>query len=102
MSGRVESGSKAFARMQQGTGGSCSIIRYLSFYIICRWSCFQSYAERCQHRKQQSQVAFAASTGVNMKAIAEQLKAATSALLDFTTQQHNKPLYAAKGFTLNK
>ena len=100
MSGRVESGSKAFARMQQGTGGLVQSYAILASTLFALGAAFRVMQNAADFKAlQQSQVAFAASTGVNMKAIAEQLKAATSAQIDLQQAGAASAIMIAKGFT---
>ena len=103
MSGRVESGSKAFARMQQGTGGLVQSYAVLASTLFALGAAFRVMQNAADFKAlQQSQEAFANQTGVNMNMIAAQLKVATGAQIDLQKAGASTAIMIAKGFTTDQ
>lgn len=103
MSGRVESGSKAFARMQQGTGGLVQSYAILASTLFALGAAFRVMQNAADFKAlQQSQDAFANQTGVNMNMIAKQLQVATGAQIDLQAAGASTAIMIAKGFTTDQ
>ena len=103
MSGRVESGSKAFARMQQGTGGLVQSYAVLASTLFALGAAFRVMQNAADFKAlQQSQAAFANQTGVNMNMIAKQLQVATGAQIDLQKAGASTAIMVAKGFTTDQ
>ena len=100
MSGRVESGSKAFARMQQGTGGLVQSYAVLASTLFALGAAFRVMQNAADFQAlQASQEAYAANTGVNMAQVSRDLQLATKGQIDLQKAGASAAIMIAKGFS---
>jgi hypothetical protein len=100
MSGRVESGSKAFARMQQGTGGLVQSYAVLASTLFALGAAFRVMQNAADFQAlQASQLAFAEVTGANMKQLTADVQAATRSQVDLQKAGSSTAIMFAKGFS---
>ena len=100
MSGRVESGSKAFARMQQGTGGLVQSYAVLASTLFALGAAFRVMQNAADFQAlQASQEAYASQTGVNMAQVSRDLQMATKGQIDLQKAGASAAIMIAKGFS---
>jgi len=100
MSGRVESGTKGFARMQQGTGGVVQAYAILASTLFAVGAAFRALevASNIQNQIRGFEM-LATVTGTAMLSITENVRAATGGLLDFQTAAQQTAIATAAGFS---
>jgi len=103
MSGRVESGTKGFARMQQGTGGLVQAYAILASTLFAVGAAFRAL-EQAQNIQAQIRgfKELTAITGTSMLSITNSVRAATGGLLDFQTAAQQTAIATAAGFSQNQ
>lgn len=100
MSGRVESGTKGFARMQQGTGGLVQAYAILASTLFAVGAAFRAMENAANIRNQiQGFTMLAEITGTSMLSITSSVRAATGGLLDFQTAAQQTAIATAAGFS---
>ena len=102
MSGRVESGTKGFARMQQGTGGLVQSYAILASTLFAVGAAFRAMENAANIENQiKGFRSLAKITGTSLLSITASVRAATGGLLDFQTAAQQTAI-AAAGFTRNQ
>ena len=103
MSGRVETGTKGFARMQQGTGGLVQAYAILASTLFAVGAAFRAL-ENAQNIQAQIRgfKELTAITGTSMLSITNSVRAATGGLLDFQTAAQQTAIATAAGFSQNQ
>ena len=93
--------SKNFSKMAQGiTGGLVPAYAVLAANVFAISAAFQFFREAADFKiLQESQIAFAASTGNNLAAITNQLQRASGGMLRFQQAAQAAAIGAAKGFS---
>ena len=103
MSGRTESASKSFSRLQQGTGGlvqSYAILASTLFAVTAAFRVMQNAADF--QALLESQRVFATETGVNLTFLAKTVQDATAAQIDLQAAGASTAIMFAKGFTADQ
>jgi len=100
MSGRVESGTKGFARMQQGTGGLVQSYAILASTLFALGAAFRAMENAANIENQTKGFrALAQITGTSLLSITASVRAATGSMLDFQTAAQQTAIASAAGFT---
>ena len=100
MSGRVESGTKGFARMQQGTGGLVQSYAILASTLFALGAAFRAMENAANVENQiKGFRALAQITGTSLLSITASVRAATGGLLDFQDAAQQTAIASAAGFT---
>jgi hypothetical protein len=103
MSGRVESGTKGFARMQQGTGGLVQSYAILASTLFAVGAAFRAMENASNIENQiKGFRSLGQITGTSLLSITASVRAATGGLLDFQTAAQQTAIAAAAGFTRNQ
>ena len=99
MSGRTESASKSFSRLQQGTGGLVQSYAILASTVFAVTAAFRAL-ENAQNIQQQIKgfKELTKITGTSMLTITNQVRAAADGLLDFQTAAQQTAIATAAGF----
>ena len=99
MSGRTESASKSFSRLQQGTGGLVQSYAILASTVFAVTAAFRAL-ENAQNIQQQIKgfKELTKITGTSMLTITSQVRAAADGLLDFQTAAQQTAIATAAGF----
>ncbi len=98
MSGRTESASKSFSRLQQGTGGLVQSYAILASTVFAVTAAFRAL-ENAQNIQQQIKgFKDYQNTGTSMLTIPTQVRAAADGLLDFQTAAQQTAIATAAGF----
>ena len=103
MSGRTESASKSFSRMQQGTGGLVQSYAVLASTVFAITAAFQAL-ENAQNIQAQIRgfKELTKVTGTSMLTITNSVRAATGGLLDFQTAAQQTAIAVAAGFSADQ
>tara|TARA_B100001778_G_scaffold305276_1_gene283803 strand:+ start:981 stop:4862 length:3882 start_codon:yes stop_codon:yes gene_type:complete len=100
MSGRVESGTKGFARMQQGTGGLVQSYAILASTLFAVGAAFRALQNAANIENQiKGFRSLAAITGESMMGVTAAVRAATGGLLNFQDAAQQAAIATAAGFT---
>lgn len=103
MSGRVESGTKGFARMQQGTGGLVQSYAILASTLFALGAAFRAMENAANIENQTKGFrALAQITGTSLLSITESVRSATGSMLDFQTAAQQTAIASAAGFTADQ
>jgi len=103
MSGRVESGTKGFARMQQGTGGLVQSYAILASTLFALGAAFRAMENAANIENQTKGFrALAQITGTSLLSITASVRAATGSMLDFQTAAQQTAIASAAGFTADQ
>ena len=100
MSGRTESASKSFSRMQQGTGGLVQSYAVLASTLFAITAAFRAL-EQAQNIQAQIRgfEELTKITGTSMLTITNSVREATAGLLDFQTAAQQTAIATAAGFS---
>jgi len=100
MSGRTESASKSFSRLQQGTGGLVQSYAILASTVFAVTAAFRAL-EQAQNVQQQIKgfQRLTEITGTSMLTITNRVREAANGLLDFQTAAQQTAIATAAGFT---
>ena len=100
MSGRVESGTKGFARMQQGTGGLVQSYAILASTLFALGAAFRALENAANIENQiKGFRALAQITGTSLLSITASVRQATGGLLAFQDAAQQTAIASAAGFT---
>ena len=103
MSGRTESASKSFSRMQQGTGGLVQSYAVLASTLFAITAAFRAL-EQAQNIQAQIRgfEELTKITGTSMLTITNSVREATAGLLDFQTAAQQTAIATAAGFSADQ
>ena len=103
MSGRTESASKSFSRLQQGTGGLVQSYAILASTVFAVTAAFRAL-EQAQNIQQQIKgfEQLTKITGTSMLTITNRVREAANGLLDFQTAAQQTAIATAAGFTADQ
>ena len=100
MSGRVESGTKGFARMQQGTGGLVQTYAILASTLFAVGAAFRALENAANIQNQiKGFKELAAITGTSMLSTTAAVREATGGLLEFQAASQQVAIATAAGFS---
>ena len=100
MSGRVESGTKGFARMQQGTGGLVQTYAILASTLFAVGAAFRALENAANIQNQiKGFQELAAITGTSMLTTTAAVRQATGGLLEFQAAAQQTAIATAAGFS---
>lgn len=100
MSGRVESGTKGFARMQQGTGGLVQTYAILASTLFAVGAAFRALENAANIQNQiKGFQALASITGTSMLSTTAAVREATGGLLEFQAASQQVAIATAAGFS---
>lgn len=100
MSGRVESGTKGFARMQQGTGGLVQTYAILASTLFAVGAAFRALENAANIQNQiKGFQQLAAITGTSMMTTTAAVREATGGLLEFQAAAQQVAIATAAGFS---
>ena len=100
MSGRVESGTKGFARMQQGTGGLVQTYAILASTLFAVGAAFRALENAANIQNQiKGFKELAAITGTSMLTTTAAVRQATGGLLEFQAAAQQTAIATAAGFS---
>ena len=103
MSGRTESASKSFSRLQQGTGGLVQSYAILASTVFAVTAAFRAL-ENAQNIQQQIKgfETLTKVTGTSLLTITNRVREATNGLLDFQTAAQQTAIATAAGFSADQ
>ena len=103
MSGRTESASKSFSRLQQGTGGLVQSYAILASTVFAVTAAFRAL-ENAQNIQQQIKgfETLTKVTGTSLLTITNRVREATNELLDFQTAAQQTAIATAAGFSADQ